>query len=209
MNNSKKKILLTGILVTSVFLAGCDKAPTTTDDIDTTKAPTVTESQAETKASENETVQEENKTTDEPNDAAGQHEEQYGVNDALEKFKQEFPNAKIVSVSYDHNDRYQYDVTGMEQGMEHSLELDAKSGETQVKSENEDDAINAIEDKYLEKIDEMINRSLDDFAKNNESQNMLAKEWELEFDDGVLQFKSEVVSGNKSAEYKYNVADEF
>ena len=204
-----KKILIAGFLATTVFLAGCDKAPTTTDDIDTTKAPTVTESQAETKASENETVQGETETTNEPNDAAGQHEEQYGVNDALEKFKQEFPNAKIVSVSYDHNDRYQYDVTGMEEGMEHSLELDAKSGETQVKSENEDDAINAIEDKYLEKIDEMINRSLDDFAKNNESQNMLAKEWELEFDDGVLQFKSEVVSGNKSAEYKYNVADEF
>ena len=204
-----KKILIAGFLATTVFLAGCDKASTTTDDIDTTKAPTVTESQAETKASENETAQEENKTTNEPNDAAGQHEEQYGVNDALEKFKQEFPNAKIVSVSYDHNDRYQYDITGMEQGMEHSLELDAKSGQTQVKSENEDDAINAIEDKYLEKIDEMINRSLDDFAKNNETQNMLAKEWELEFDDGVLQFKSEVVSGNKSAEYKYNVADEF
>lgn len=204
-----KKILIAGFLATTVFLAGCDKASTTTDDIDTTKAPTVTESQAETKASENETAQEENKTTNEPNDAAGQHEEQYGVNDALEKFKQEFPNAKIVSVSYDHNDRYQYDITGMEQGMEHSLELDAKSGETQVKSENEDDVINAIEDKYLEKIDEMINRSLDDFAKNNETQNMLAKEWELEFDDGVLQFKSEVVSGNKSAEYKYNVADEF
>lgn len=204
-----KKILIAGFLATTVFLAGCDKAPTTTDDIDTTKAPTVTESQAETKASENETVQEETETTNEPNDAAGQHEEQYGVNDALEKFKQEFPNAKIVSVSYDHNDRYQYDITGMEQGMEHSLELDAKSGETQVKSENEDDAINEIEDKYLEKIDEMINRSLDDFAKNNETQNMLAKEWELEFDDGVLQFKSEVVSGNKSAEYKYNVADEF
>lgn len=204
-----KKILIAGFLATTVFLAGCDKASTTTDDIDTTKAPTVTESQAETKASENETAQEENKTTNEPNDAAGQHEEQYGVNDALEKFKQEFPNAKIVSVSYDHNDRYQYDITGMEEGMEHSLELDAKSGETQVKSENEDDAINAIEDKYLEKIDEMINRSLDDFAKNNESQNILAKEWELEFDDGVLQFKSEVVSGNKSAEYKYNVADEF
>lgn len=204
-----KKILIAGFLATTVFLAGCDKASTTTDDIDTTKAPTVTESQAETKASENETVQGETETTNEPNDAAGQHEEQYGVNDALEKFKQEFPNAKIVSVSYDHNDRYQYDVTGMEQGMEHSLELDAKSGETQVKSENEDDAINAIEDKYLEKIDEMINRSLDDFAKNNETQNMLAKEWELEFDDGVLQFKSEVVSGNKSAEYKYNVADEF
>lgn len=204
-----KKILIAGFLATTVFLAGCDKASTTTDDIDTTKAPTVTESQAETKASENETVQGETETTNEPNDAADQHEEQYGVNDALEKFKQEFPNAKIVSVSYDHNDRYQYDVTGMEQGMEHSLELDAKSGETQVKSENEDDAINAIEDKYLEKIDEMINRSLDDFAKNNETQNMLAKEWELEFDDGVLQFKSEVVSGNKSAEYKYNVADEF
>lgn len=204
-----KKILIAGFLATTVFLAGCDKASTTTDDIDTTKAPTVTESQAETKASENETVQGETETTNEPNDAAGQHEEQYGVNDALEKFKQEFPNAKIVSVSYDHNDRYQYDVTGMEEGMEHSLELDAKSGETQVKSENEDDAINAIEDKYLEKIDEMINRSLDDFAKNNETQNMLAKEWELEFDDGVLQFKSEVVSGNKSAEYKYNVADEF
>lgn len=204
-----KKILIAGFLATTVFLAGCDKAPTTTDDIDTTKAPTVTESQAETKASENETVQGETETTNEPNDAAGQHEEQYGVNDALEKFKQEFPNAKIVSVSYDHNDRYQYDITGMEQGMEHSLELDAKSGETQVKSENEDDVINAIEDKYLEKIDEMINRSLDDFAKNNETQNMLAKEWELEFDDGVLQFKSEVVSGNKSAEYKYNVADEF
>lgn len=204
-----KKILIAGFLATTVFLAGCDKASTTTDDIDTTKAPTVTESQAETKASENETAQEENKTTNDPNDAAGQHEEQYGVNDALEKFKQEFPNAKIVSVSYDHNDRYQYDITGMEEGMEHSLELDAKSGETQVKSENEDDAINAIEDKYLEKIDEMINRSLNDFAKNNETQNMLAKEWELEFDDGVLQFKSEVVSGNKSAEYKYNVADEF
>lgn len=204
-----KKILIAGFLATTVFLAGCDKASTTTDDNNTTKAPKVTESQAETKASENETVQGETETTNEPNDAAGQHEEQYGVNDALEKFKQEFPNAKIVSVSYDHNDRYQYDVTGMEEGMEHSLELDAKSGETQVKSENEDDAINAIEDKYLEKIDEMINRSLDDFAKNNETQNMLAKEWELEFDDGVLQFKSEVVSGNKSAEYKYNVADEF
>lgn len=204
-----KKILIAGFLATTVFLAGCDKAPTTTDDIDTTKAPTVTESQAETKASENETVQGETETTNEPNDAAGQHEEQYGVNDALEKFKQEFPNAKIVSVSYDHNDRYQYDITGMEQGMEHSLELDAKSGETQVKSENEDDAINEIDEKYLAKIDEMINRSLDDFAKNNETQNMLAKEWELEFDDGVLQFKSEVISGNKSAEYKYNVADEF
>lgn len=204
-----KKILIAGFLATTVFLAGCDKAPTTTDDIDTTKAPTVTESQAETKASENETVQGETETTNEPNDAADQHEEQYGVNDALEKFKQEFPNAKIVSVSYDHNDRYQYDITGMEQGMEHSLELDAKSGQTQVKSENEDDAINAIDEKYLAKIDEMINRSLDDFAKNNETQNMLAKEWELEFDDGVLQFKSEVVSGNKSAEYKYNVADEF
>lgn len=204
-----KKILIAGFLATTVFLAGCDKAPTTTDGNNTTKAPKVTESQAETKASENETIQGETETTNEPNDAAGQHEEQYGVNDALEKFKQEFPNAKIVSVSYDHNDRYQYDVTGMEEGMEHSLELDAKSGETQVKSENEDDAINAIEDKYLEKIDEMINRSLDDFAKNNETQNMLAKEWELEFDDGVLQFKSEVVSGNKSAEYKYNVADEF
>lgn len=204
-----KKILIAGFLATTVFLAGCDKPSTTTDGNNTTKAPKVTESQAETKASENETVQGETETTNEPNDAAGQHEEQYGVNDALEKFKQEFPNAKIVSVSYDHNDRYQYDVTGMEEGMEHSLELDAKSGETQVKSENEDDAINAIEDKYLEKIDEMINRSLDDFAKNNETQNMLAKEWELEFDDGVLQFKSEVVSGNKSAEYKYNVADEF
>ena len=209
MNNSKKKILLTGLLVTSVFLAGCDKAPTTTDDIDTTKAPEVTETQALTETSEGETTQVETESTQEPNDAAGQHEEQYGVNDALEKFKQEFPNAKIVSVSYDHNDRYQYDVTGMEEGMEHSLELDAKSGQTQVKSENEDDVINAIDEKYLAKIDEMINRSLDDFAKNNETQNMLAKEWELEFDDGVLQFKSEVVSGNKSAEYKYNVADEF
>lgn len=209
MNNSKKKILLTGILVTSVFLAGCDKAPTTTDDIDTTKAPEVTETQALTETSEGETTQVETESTQEPNDAAGQHEEQYGVNDALEKFKQEFPNAKIVSISYDHNDRYQYDITGMEQGMEHSLELDAKSGETQVKSENEDDVINAIDEKYLAKIDEMINRSLDDFAKNNETKNMLTKEWELEFDDGVLQFKSEVVSGNKSAEYKYNVADEF
>lgn len=204
-----KKILLAGVLATTVFLAGCDKPAATTDDVNVTEAPAVTETQAETNGTEGTEATEATENTNEPNEAAAQHEEQYGVNDAIEKFKNEFPNAKIVSVSYDHDDRYQYDVTGMEQGMEHSLELDAKSGQTKVKSENEDDAINAIDDMYLEKIDEMINRSLDEFAKTNGTNNMIAKEWELEFDDGVLEFKSEVVSGNKSAEYKYDVVNEF
>lgn len=204
-----KKILLAGVLATTVFLAGCDKPAATTDDVNVTEAPAVTESQTENNDTEDTETTEATDNTSEPNEAAAQHEEQYGVNDAIEKFKNEFPNAKIVSVSYDHDDRYQYDVTGMEQGTEHSLELDAKSGQTQVKSEDEDDAIEAIDDMYLEKIDEMINRSLDEFAKTNGTNNMIAKEWELEFDDGVLEFKSEVVSGNKSAEYKYDVVNEF
>lgn len=204
-----KKILLAGVLAATVFLAGCDKPAATTDDVNVTEAPAVTESQTENNDTEDTETTEATENTNEPNEAAAQHEEQYGVNDAIEKFKNEFPNAKIVSVSYDHDDRYQYDVTGMEQGMEHSLELDAKSGQTQVKSEDEDDAINAIDDMYLEKIDEMINRSLDEFAKTNGTNNMIAKEWELEFDDEVLEFNSEVVSGNKSAEYKYDVVNEF
>lgn len=204
-----KKILLAGVLATTVFLAGCDKPAATTDDVNVTEAPAVTESQTENNDTEDTETTEATENTNEPNEAAAQHEEQYGVSDAIEKFKNEFPNAKIVSVSYDHDDRYQYDVTGMEQGMEHSLELDAKSGQTQVKSEDEDDAINAIDDMYLEKIDEMINRSLDEFAKTNGTNNMIAKEWELEFDDEVLEFNSEVVSGNKSAEYKYDVVNEF
>lgn len=195
-----KKIILAGVLATTVFLAGCDKPATTTDNGNATNAPAVTESQAETNATE---------ASNESNEAAAQHEEQYGVSDAIENFKKEFPNAQIVSISYDFNDRFQYDVTGMEQGMEHELELDAKSGQTQVKSEDENDPFTAIDEKYLEKIDEMINRSLDDFAKTNGTNNMIAKEWELEFDDGVLEFKSEVVSGNKSAEYKYDVVNEF
>lgn len=199
-----KKIILAGVLATTVFLAGCDKPATTTDDVNATNAPAVTESQAETNATE---------ASNEANEAAAQHEEQYGVSDAIENFKKEFPNAKIVSVSYDFDERYQYKVKGMEQGMEqgmeHELELDAKSGQTQVKSEDENDPFTAIDEKYLEKIDEMINRSLDDFAKTNGTNNMIAKEWELEFDDGVLEFKSEVVSGNKSAEYKYDVVNEF
>lgn len=204
-----KKILLAGVLATTVFLAGCDKPAATTDDVNVTEAPAVTETQAETNGTEGTEATEATENTNEPNEAAAQHEEQYGVSDAIEKFKTEFPNAQITSVSYDHDDTYQYDVTGMEQGMEHSLELDAKSGQTKVKSENEDDAINAIDDMYLEKIDEMINRSLDEFAKTNGTNNMIAKEWELEFDDGVLEFNSEVVSGNKSAEYKYDVVNEF
>lgn len=201
-----KKIILAGILATTVFLAGCDKPATTTDDVNTTDAPAVTETQNETNNTE---ATEGTEAANEPNEAAGQHEEQYGVNDAIEKFKTEFPNAQITSVSYDYDDRYQYDITGREQGMEHELKLDAKSGQTKVKSENEDDAFTAIDEKYLEKIDEMINKSLDEFASANGTDNMIAKEWELEFDDGVLEFKSEVVSGNKSTEYKYNVVNEF
>lgn len=195
-----KKIILAGVLATTVFLAGCDKPAATTDNVNATNAPAVTESQAETNATE---------ASNESNEAAAQHEEQYGVSDAIENFKKEFPNAKIVSVSYDFDERYQYKVKGMEQGMEHELELDAKSGQTQVKSEDEDDTFTAIDEKYLDKIDEMINRSLDDFAKTNDTKNMIAKEWELEFDDGVLEFHSEVVSGNKSVEYKYDVVNEF
>lgn len=198
-----KKIILAGVLATTVFLAGCDKPATTTDNGNATNAPAVTESQAETNKTEA------TEASNEANESAAQHEEQYGVSDAIENFNKEFPNAKIVSVSYDFDERYQYKVKGMEQGMEHELELDAKSGQTQVKSEDEDDAIKAIDEKYLEKIDEMINRSLDDFAKTNDTKNMIAKEWELEFDDGVLEFHSEVVSGNKSAEYKYDVVNEF
>lgn len=198
-----KKIILAGVLATTVFLAGCDKPANTNGNENVTDAPAVTESQAETNKTEA------TEASNETNEAAAQHEEQYGVNDAIENFKKEFPNAQIVSISYDFNDRFQYDVTGMEQGMEHELELDAKSGQTKVKSEKENDAFTAIDEKYLDKIDEMINRSLDDFAKTNGTENMIAKEWELEFDDGVLEFKSEVVSGNKSAEYKYDVVNEF
>ncbi|MDO5017735.1 MAG: PepSY domain-containing protein [Lagierella massiliensis] len=207
-----KKYILSGLLLSSLFLVGCNQVDNTVEEPSTSKATVSTEEKTETTESTQSQAtetQEATETIEEPNDAAKQHEEQYSYNDALSMFREQFPNSQIVSISYEFDEKYQYEVTGIEGNSKNQLKLDAKVGDYKFNSEDEDDLDKAIDDEYLDKISDMINRSLDDFAKEFNANNMLAKEWELEYDDQVLTFDVEVVLGNNSKEYKYNVVEDF
>ncbi len=210
-----KKLLLGTLMIGSLLLVGCDQGNKPGENEVQPTHPTETLGPSETMPTDEKETEETNtaettaETSEQPNDAAKQHEEQYGVNDAISMFNEQFPQGEITKISYDNEDRYQYEVVGREGNDEHSLELNAVNGETNVKTENEDDSANPIDQQYLDKIDQMINKALDDFATEFNAQNMLAKEWDLEYDDGKLEFDSKVLSGSKTKEYKFDVEKEF
>ncbi|WP_300410570.1 PepSY domain-containing protein [Lagierella sp.] len=210
-----KKLLLGTLMIGSLLLVGCDQGNKPGENEAQPTHPTETLGPSETMPTDAEETKESTteetaeETSSQTNDAAEQHDEQYGVNDAISMFKEQFPQGEITKLSYENDDRYQYEVVGREGNNEHSLELNAVNGETKVKTENEDDEVNPIDQQYLDRIDQMLNKALDDFATEFDAKNMLAKKWDLEYDDGKLEFKTEVVSGNKSKEYKFDVKEEF
>lgn len=210
----KKKLIVTSFLVLSLGLTACDNS-------EVEETPQVednqnnNENQDSNDINNNEEIDDNEVNDNEVNNddeiieedlSQGENLGSYGnisitVEEAYNIFIAEKPDSDLEKIELDYdNDLYYYKIEGHDGNNRHEMKVDAHSGEvTKLESKNKDR--NEILDvKYLEKIDDLVRRSIDDAGEG-----FKYMEWDLDEDDGIAELEVEIETENGETEYTYNL----
>lgn len=103
----------------------------------------------------------------------------FTIDDALALWEREFPGAKITSIEFDFSDiSWYYHMDGIQDSKEHSLRVDAVSGEIRGReSENDDDDDKPIDYTAIISLKEAL-----EAAKAETAADTIIEEWKLDWD---------------------------
>lgn len=213
----KKKLIVASFLVLSLGLTACN-------DGEINNPPPAEENQnndkvQDNKVDDNQDIKDKGTQNDEIDNEVDQDDEiieedlsgaenlgSYGnisitVKEAYNIFITEKPNTDLQKVELDYdNDVYYYKIEGHDGDKYHEMKIDAHTGEiTKLESEN-DDKEETLDVKYLEKIDELVRKSIDDSGEG-----FISMEWDLDEDNGVAELEVEIEREGGEVEYTYNL----
>ncbi|UJF16399.1 PepSY domain-containing protein [Jeotgalibaca sp. MA1X17-3] len=119
------------------------------------------------------------------------------LQEAVDKFQDTFPNAKITSIAIDNDrDSYVYEVEGYNDSNSVEIKVDAYSGEIVKQKDTEDREDNAEDDVLdLEGIvspQEAMKAALDEVASG------YAKEWEIDSKNGQVYYEIDIEDAEQS-----------
>lgn len=126
------------------------------------------------------------------------------IQDAYAKFSEEKPNTDLekLELNYDDEDGYIYKLEGND-GLNHQkMEIDAYTGDLRdVEEEEADrDEEKIFDSKYIEKLDELVEKSIDETKDKFKS-----VEWEVEMDDNIPKLTVEIDTEDGQVDYIYNL----
>lgn len=123
--------------------------------------------------------------------------------DAYDIFKNKYPNAKVKELGLDKEDNsYVYEVEGIEKNKEYEIKINPSNGKI-IKSKEEytnDKLSDEIKKKDLANIPGLLKKAVEDVKTGYQ-----LKDWNIELDDGIVEFEIEFISKGKEIEYKYNL----
>ena len=126
--------------------------------------------------------------------------------DAFDIFMSMYAGAKVTEVKFEtKKDKLQYKVEGYDDSNEYEIRIDGVTGEVikdktkKLDKKDKDDGIITRED--IAKVNELIMKAMDRAGGN-----LKFKKWEVEEDDGILEFEIEFKNEkDKDVEYTYNL----
>lgn len=207
----KKKLIVASFLVLSLGLTACS-------DGEVEDPPTETEENQDNEVkdeTDNDNVEEDaDKDMDEEVDSEDRETVRKGIDeynevdltieDAYAKFSEEKPNTDLqkLELSYDDEDGYIYKIEGND-GLNHQeMEIDAYTGDLKDVEEKEEDRDEEkiFDSKYIEKLDDLVNKSIDETKDKFKS-----VEWEVEMDDNVPTLTVAIDTEDGQVDYVYNL----
>lgn len=189
----KFNLVLLLVLVLSLTLVACNKAPQTMDETDQSKMQDV--------ATETDTAGDDAKTD---SNAATENAITLSAEDAVKIFGDKYANVNIDEISFEKdNGVYAYEINGFDDASEYELEVNAANGsiiKDKVEKDNTADK-KAIDLGLIKNIDELVATSLkdagDDYHLNSFS---------LENEASITKLEVEVENASgKDIEYEYNL----
>lgn len=123
--------------------------------------------------------------------------------EAFNTFKEKYSQSKVDKLGLDFDDgSYVYEVEGYDDTKEYELKINPVDGS--ILREEQDDRDNnkgEIKLEDIEKIQGLIDRTLEDEGKDSR-----IEEWVLKIENGETVFEIELINNKKNdIEYKYNV----
>lgn len=190
-----KKTILVLVLVLSLTLVGCNKAPATMDETDQSKMQDV--------ASEADTAGDDAKTD---SNTATENAITLSADDAMKIFNDKYANVKIDEISFEKdNGVYAYEINGFDDASEYELEVNAADGSIiKDKSEKDRDPDDkAIDLALLGNVNELI-----ESAKTDAGEGFYLDSYSIDVEDSssITKIEIEVKNTNgKDIEYEYNL----
>lgn len=199
-----KKIL--PILGLSLALVACAGDNDTTDNTsDDTSMPVSTDESIEVVPYEDESTSDET-TSNEVMDM--DEESKLSPMEVVDKAKEGYEDYELESISYDMDDGEYYEVTLFMDNNEVSMHVDPMTGEIIKKEEEmDDDTKTALDEKYLDNIQEHLDKAIEDADADGNMHYI--DEWSLEMEDGRALLETEVFEKESKKEaYTYKIDPE-
>lgn len=191
----KFNLVLALVLVLSLALVGCNKAPQTMDETDQSKMQSIPADKAD-----------DIKTTDttEAQSATDAMTVKLSAEDAVKIFTDKYANVNIDEISFElDNGVYAYEINGFDDASEYELEVNAVDGSI-IKDKSEKDNTsdkNALDLTLIKNIDELVAASLKDAGDGYH-----LNSFSLEHEAGITKLEVEVEDASgKDIEYEYNL----
>ena len=188
------KKLLALALIAGVSLAGCGNEANEAETKEDTKVET---SQTETKVddADDKLDDADDKTDDKAatSDSSDIKAVKVSLDDAVKAYKDEFGSDVLIeSIKLEkETGSYEYDIDGYFDGKEHSLVVDANTGDVKNKEEDNDDG----DEQYLDLASVISpNEAIDKALEGQDGAKVV--EWELSVDDGKTYYEIDVENGS-------------
>lgn len=203
-----KKWIITSYLVLAIGLTACSNDTTVDEKApieDNTGVDNQTKESKDTKIkTEEETVKPDDeapKTTKEGN--KGKYNEiKLSATEAYNTFLDKKIDSKVEKVELDYDaNLYYYKIEGSDDANYYEMKIDAVTGEiVKEEKDNKDDVDAEISLDYVKKVDEFVQKSLDE-----DGANIISLEWDLEMENGRPELEIEIKREDGEIEYTYDV----
>lgn len=181
------------VFVLSLALVGCggDKANNKNTN-ENTNPPSTSENMEGSTSGDNENKSEKTLTAKE----------------AVAKAKEEYKDYELESISYEKDEGDNYKVDLFKDTNEVSLYIDKNSiGISKEEEKTDDDTKTALDEKYLDNLEDYLNKALED--ANKDKKDHYIGEWSLEKDDSRSKLDVEIYEKDSNKEaYSYKIDPE-
>ena len=203
----KKKWIITSYLVLAIGLTACSNDATVDEKTPVEDNANIGKETTETKDTE---VNKEEavkpgtkapKTTKEGN--RGKYNEiKLSATEAYDTFLDKKVGSKVEKVELDYdNNMYYYKIEGSDDQSYYEMKIDAVTGKiVKEEKDNKDDVDAEISLDYVKKVDQFVQKSLDE-----DGANIISLEWDLEMENGRPELEIEIQREDGEIEYTYDM----
>ncbi len=191
----KKWMLLASSLVVALGLTACSGE----DVKDSSPAKDNDQIEQDNQDHDNDKI--EDKGSSANKDLSNYNDIELTVNDAYNKFIEENLDVNLEKIELDYDDNtYFYKIEGHDGDLYHEMKINAITGDITKDEEKDKDKEDILDLKYLNKIDEFVQKSL-----NDSGEGFISMEWDLDIKDGIPELEVEIEREDGELEYTYNL----